>query len=217
MEASPSAEKGMTLGEDGHTKKKSCIWRQHWTEPFPKKLKKVFPECLALALGEGDLFPESRQPALGEGTSCLSALSLALGEGPLPRVPIFALEEPFFYFFVFPHFLGLGILFKTPSSNLAYFWIFCYISLVFFLLLEFLVTLQIWTTDKRNYIIWRFKKWYPWYLLYTETVSSNSHEISSILLTWHDEQLTGKVVLNYTKSRQRPKNTKLVGTSCYHM
>jgi hypothetical protein len=45
------------------------------------KKNKYFPECLALALGEGDLFPECELPILGEGTSSPSAFCLALGEG----------------------------------------------------------------------------------------------------------------------------------------
>jgi hypothetical protein len=53
--------------------------------------------------------------------------------------------------------------------------------------------------------------------VYIETVSSNSHEMSSILLSWHDEQLTGKVVLNYKKPGRSPKITKLVDELCYHM
>jgi hypothetical protein len=78
-------------------------------------------------------------------------------------------------------------------------------------------TLQIWTTCTWNHIIWRFKKWDSWYLVYIDAVSSNSHEMSSILLSWHDEQLTGKVFLNYRKSGRSQKITKLVGPSCYHM
>jgi hypothetical protein len=158
--------------------------------------------------------------ALGEGTSSPSTLSLALGEGPLPpSATNSALKEPFFIFFVFlPHFVCEA--FPHYLILLAQIWLtfefFCCISL-FFSFVEFLGTLQIWTTGTWNHIIWRFKKWYSWYLVYIETISSNSHEMSSILLSWHDEQLTGKVVLNYRKSGRSPKNTKLVGTSCYHM
>jgi hypothetical protein len=73
-------------------------------EPFDKKLKKVFPECHALALGEGDLFPECHAPALGEGASSPRVTVPALGEGPLPRVPTKALGELLFFCF-FPFFL----------------------------------------------------------------------------------------------------------------
>jgi hypothetical protein len=55
------------------------------------------------------------------------------------------------------------------------------------------------------------QKSYSWYLVYIETVSSNSHEMSSILLSWHDEQLTGKVVLNYRKSERSSKTRNLSG------
>jgi hypothetical protein len=74
-----SSSLSATLGEEGHSQKEISIWRQHWTEPFAKKLKKVLPECHALALGEGAssprafswhsgnaLFPESHAKALGE-------------------------------------------------------------------------------------------------------------------------------------------------------
>jgi hypothetical protein len=82
-----------TLGEEGHSQKKICIWRQHWTEPFAKTIEKsllrvpcsstrgrwplprvpcagtrgrsLFPESLFLALGEGSL-PECHAEALGE-------------------------------------------------------------------------------------------------------------------------------------------------------
>jgi hypothetical protein len=108
------------------------------------KTKNISPSAVFVAVGEADLFPESRLPTLGEGTSSTSALSLALGEGPLPRVPTFAIGEPFFIFCffapffceAFPHYLKL----------LAQIWLtfkfFCYISL-FFLFLQFLGTLQI--------------------------------------------------------------------------
>jgi hypothetical protein len=87
----------------------------------------------------------------------------------------------------------------------------------FFCFLEFLDTLQIWTVGALNNIIWWFKKWYSWYLVYIEVLSRNSHEMSGVLLWWHDEQLTGKLFLNYIKSGRSPKITKLVGASCYHM
>jgi hypothetical protein len=61
------------------------------------------------------------------------------------------------------------------------------------------------------------QKWYSWYLVYIKVVSKNSHEISIILLSWHDEQLARKAILNYIKSERSPKTTKLVVESCYHM
>jgi hypothetical protein len=78
-------------------------------------MEKVFPECHALALGEGDYFPESWLLALGEGTSSLSASSLALGEGPSPSAFVgtrgtififFCFFAPFFCE-AFPHYLKL--------------------------------------------------------------------------------------------------------------
>jgi hypothetical protein len=64
-----------------------------------------------------------------------------------------------FFCFFCPIFLwGLQTLFKTPCPNLAYLWIFLLYFFSFFLFLEFLSTLQIWTTGTWNHIIWRFKK-----------------------------------------------------------
>jgi hypothetical protein len=140
------------------------------------------------------------------------------GKGLFPECLVSGTRGNIFVFLFFcPIFLwGLQTLFKTPCPNLAYFWFFCYISLVF-PFSWILGTLQIWTTGTSNHIIWWFKKWYSWYLVYIEALSNNSHEMLSMLLSWHDEQLTGKVVLNYRKSGRTPKITKLDGASCYHM
>jgi hypothetical protein len=78
------------------------------------------------------LFPRAEAQHSGK-TSSPSALSLALGEGPLPRVPTFALGEPFFIFLffcpifceAFPHYL------KLIAQIWLTFEFFCYISLVF--------------------------------------------------------------------------------------
>jgi hypothetical protein len=71
-----------------------------------QEIEKVFPECHALALGEGVLFSESHVPTLGEVSNSPSAPSLALGEGPLPRVLEHDTRGTVFYFLVFlPHFL----------------------------------------------------------------------------------------------------------------
>jgi hypothetical protein len=80
----------------------------------------------------------------------------------------------------------------------------------FFLFLEFLGTLQIWTTCTWNHIIWRFKNHIHdiWCIL---RPSSNSHEMSSTLLSWQNKQLTGKVVLNYRKSELSSKTRNLLG------
>jgi hypothetical protein len=56
-------------------------------------MKKLFPECLDLALGEGDLFPESRLPTLGEGTSSPSALSLRHSGKPVAPVVLFGDDD----------------------------------------------------------------------------------------------------------------------------
>jgi hypothetical protein len=121
--SSPSA----TLGEEGHSQKKICIWQQHWTEPFTKKLKNVFPECNALALGEGDLFP--RVPRVG--TRGRSLLPESHCSGTRGRTSSLSANKGTRGTF-FPHFLwGLPTSFKTPCPNFAYFWIFCYILLVF--------------------------------------------------------------------------------------
>jgi hypothetical protein len=67
-----------------------------------KKIKKLFPECLDLALGEGDLFPRVPSPRnSGKVTSSPSAFSPALGEGPLPRVPSHCHSGKYFLFFCF--------------------------------------------------------------------------------------------------------------------
>jgi hypothetical protein len=68
-------------GKTGTRKRKVTFDGNIRRSRLQKKIeKKLFPECLDLGLGEGDLFPESRLPTLGEGTSSSSALSLALGE-----------------------------------------------------------------------------------------------------------------------------------------
>jgi hypothetical protein len=70
------------------------------------KKNKYFPECLALALGEGDLFPE-----------CLVT-------GTRGNIYFFCFFAPFFLW-------GLQTLFKTSCPNWLTFEFFCYISLVF--------------------------------------------------------------------------------------
>ena len=71
---------------------------------------------------------------------------LALGKGPLPRVPGKTLGEVFLFFFVlfasffceaFPHYLKLHV---QIWDNFDFF---CYISLVFFVSLNFFCILQI--------------------------------------------------------------------------
>jgi hypothetical protein len=122
---SPSATNwaSVALGEERHLRKKIDIWRHMWTEPF----KKIFPECPALALGEGSLFPERPD--------------LALGEGSLPWVPEKALGELIFFSFL-PHFSFEDFLhyLKFLTQNWHNFQFFRYISLVFFILLNFLHT-----------------------------------------------------------------------------
>jgi hypothetical protein len=73
-------------------------------EPFDKKLKKVFPECHALALGEGDLFPECHAPALGEGASSPRDFSWHSGKGLFPECHAKALREIFLFFWFFAPF-----------------------------------------------------------------------------------------------------------------
>jgi hypothetical protein len=90
---------------------------------LPKQLKKVFSECHALALGEGDLFPECHAPALGEGASSPRAFSWHSGKGLFPSVTR-KHSGKFFYFFSFfaPFFLCcLATLFKTLCSSLVQF------------------------------------------------------------------------------------------------
>jgi hypothetical protein len=50
------------------------------------RLEEIFPECLALTLGEASLFPECLTLALGEACLFPECPNMALKEGSLPRV-----------------------------------------------------------------------------------------------------------------------------------
>jgi hypothetical protein len=178
-------------------------------ESFAKKLKNVFPEWKHdLALGEGDLFPECHALTLGEGASSPRATVPALGEGPLPRVPTKALGDLFLFFLFFcPIFCEA---FPHHFKILSQIWItfdFLLYFVSFFPFLEFLGTLQIWSTGTWKHIIWRFKQWYSWYLVYIEVISSNSHEMSSILLSIVTWRITyGKSASKLQKIRTKSEN-----------
>jgi len=120
--------------------------------------KRAFAKCQGPALGKDPFFAEC------QGRHSAKYISFLVFFAPL-------------------FFCSLNILFKTPCSNLAEFWLFLLYFVSFFCFVEFYGIFQIWTAGAWNNWIWSFKKWYSWYLVYAEAVSRNSHEISSILLT----------------------------------
>jgi hypothetical protein len=191
-----------TLGEEGHTKKKVVFNDVEGQHHFKKKFPRAFPECLNIALREASLFPECS--------------SLAIWEGSLPRYDE-ALGEPIFLFGFFAPFFCEAFLnyLKVFAQIWSNFKFFSYISLVF-------CFVEFFHTSNLNY---RCMKWYNLafqkmifltFGVYWGCIQELTWN-ASILLPWHDEQLTGKVFLNYRKSGRSVKITKLAGTSCYHM
>ena len=165
MPSSPSA----TLGEERHSAKKNVTWRPSSSTPL--KLKKI-------ALPSVAPWHSAKRLASPSALSWHSAKGLfAEWQGRHSGKNFFFVFLPHFFCEAFLHYLKLLV---QIWDNFDFFW---YISLIFFVSLNFFCILQIWTAGAWNNRIWWFKKWYSWYLVYVEAVSRNSHEMSSILLT----------------------------------
>jgi hypothetical protein len=89
-------------GKRGTRKRKFAFDGDIGWNRLQKSWKKISPDTLSLALGEGSLFPECLALALREGCLFPKSRWLALDEGSLPRVPEKALGEDFCFFL--PHF-----------------------------------------------------------------------------------------------------------------